>query len=50
MSATTNTIKGRAKEAVCVVTNNQRLKDEGWMDQVTGKIVNQLRRAGFSEK
>jgi hypothetical protein len=29
MSGTSDTIKGRAKEAAGVVTNNQRLKDEG---------------------
>jgi len=38
MSGTSDTIKGRAKEAVGVVTNNQRLKDEGRMDQATGKV------------
>jgi uncharacterized protein YjbJ (UPF0337 family) len=38
MSGTTDTIKGRAKEAVGVVTNNQRLKDEGRMDQATAKV------------
>jgi uncharacterized protein YjbJ (UPF0337 family) len=38
MSGTTGTVKGRAKEPVCVVTNNQRLKDEGRMDQATGKV------------
>jgi uncharacterized protein YjbJ (UPF0337 family) len=38
MSGTSDTIKGRTKEAVGVVTNNQRLKDEGRMDQATGKV------------
>jgi uncharacterized protein YjbJ (UPF0337 family) len=38
MSGTTDTVKGRAKEAVGVVTNNQRLKDEGRMDQAVGKV------------
>ena len=37
MSATTDKIKGRAKEAAGVVTNNQHLKDEGRLDQATGK-------------
>jgi len=38
MSGTTDTIKGRAKEAVGVVTDNQRLKDEGRTDQAIGKV------------
>jgi uncharacterized protein YjbJ (UPF0337 family) len=38
MSGTTDKIKGRAKEAVGVVTNNRRLKDEGRLDQATGKV------------
>ena len=38
MSGTTDKIKGRVKEAVGVVTDNQRLKDEGRMDQATGKV------------
>jgi uncharacterized protein YjbJ (UPF0337 family) len=38
MSGTTDKIKGRAKEAVGVVTNNQRLKNEGRLDQTTGKV------------
>lgn len=44
MSGTTDTIKGRAKEAVGVVTNNQRLKNEGRMDQATGKIKKAVER------
>lgn len=38
MSGTTDTVKGRAKEAVGVVTNDQKLKDEGRVDQVVGKV------------
>jgi uncharacterized protein YjbJ (UPF0337 family) len=38
MSGTTDKIKGRVKEAVGVLTDNQRLKDEGKLDQTTGKI------------
>ena len=38
MSGTIDKIKGRAKEAVGVVTNNRRLKDEGRLDQATGKV------------
>ena len=37
-SATTDKIKGRVKEAIGVVTDNQRLKDEGRTDQATGKV------------
>jgi len=38
MSGTTDKIKGRAKEAVGAVTGNQRLKQEGRMDQAAGKM------------
>ncbi len=38
MSGTSDTIKGRVKEAVGVLTDDQRLKDEGRLDQTTGKI------------
>jgi uncharacterized protein YjbJ (UPF0337 family) len=44
MSGTTDAVKGRAKEAVGVVTNNQRLKDEGRMDQATGKVKKAVER------
>jgi uncharacterized protein YjbJ (UPF0337 family) len=39
-----NRHKGRAKEAVGVVSNNQRLKDEGRMDQATGKVKKAVKR------
>ena len=38
MSGTSDTIKGRVKEAVGVLTDDQGLKDEGRLDQTTGKI------------
>jgi uncharacterized protein YjbJ (UPF0337 family) len=38
MSGTTDKIKGRVKEAVGVVTDDQRLKDEGRTDQAIGKV------------
>jgi uncharacterized protein YjbJ (UPF0337 family) len=38
VSGTTDKIKGRVKEAVGVVTDNQRLKDEGRTDQAVGKV------------
>jgi uncharacterized protein YjbJ (UPF0337 family) len=44
MSGTSDTIKGRAKEAVGVVTNNQRLKDAGRVDQATGKVKKAVER------
>lgn len=37
MAGTMDKIKGRLKEAVGVVTGNQRLKDQGRMDQATGQ-------------
>lgn len=40
MSGTTDQIKGRVKEAVGVLTNDNGLKAEGQMDQKTGKIKN----------
>jgi uncharacterized protein YjbJ (UPF0337 family) len=44
MSGTSDEIKGRAKEAVGVVTNNQKLKNEGRIDQATGKVKNAVDR------
>lgn len=38
MSGTSDTIKGRAKEAVGVLTKNQHLKNEGRIDQAAGKM------------
>ena len=38
MSGTTDQIKGRVKEAVGVLTNDDGLKAEGQLDQQTGKI------------
>ena len=38
MSGTTDKIKGRVKEAAGVLTDDQRLKDEGRLDQKVGKI------------
>jgi uncharacterized protein YjbJ (UPF0337 family) len=44
MSGTSDTIKGRAKEAVGVVMNNRRLKHEGQADQATGKVKKAVER------
>jgi len=38
MSGTTDKVKGRVKEAIGVLTNNDGLKVEGKLDQRTGKI------------
>ena len=38
MSGTSDKIKGRVKEAVRALTDDQRLKNEGRLDQTTGKI------------
>jgi uncharacterized protein YjbJ (UPF0337 family) len=38
MGSTTDKIKGRIKEAVGVITNNDRLKSEGQTDQVVGEV------------
>ena len=38
MGSTTDKIKGRVKEAVGVITDNDRLKREGQTDQVMGEV------------
>jgi uncharacterized protein YjbJ (UPF0337 family) len=38
MSGTSDKIKGRVKEAVGVLTDDRDLKNEGKLDQATGKI------------
>ncbi len=38
MGSTTDKIKGRIKEAVGVITDNDRLKSEGQTDQVMGEV------------
>ena len=44
MSGTSDKIKGRVKEAVGVLTDDQRLKREGKLDQTTGKIKKAVER------
>jgi uncharacterized protein YjbJ (UPF0337 family) len=44
MSGTSDQIKGRVKEAAGVLTDDQRLKDEGRLDQTTGKIKKTVER------
>jgi uncharacterized protein YjbJ (UPF0337 family) len=43
-SGTGDKIKGRVKEAVGVVTDNQRLKNEGRTDQAVGKVKKAVER------
>ena len=38
MGSTIDKIKGRIKEAVGVITDNDRLKSEGQTDQVVGEV------------
>ena len=38
MSGTSDTIKGRVKEAAGALTDDQRLKREGKLDQASGKL------------
>jgi uncharacterized protein YjbJ (UPF0337 family) len=38
MSGKVEEVKGRAKEAVGVMTNNERLKEKGKVEQASGKI------------
>jgi uncharacterized protein YjbJ (UPF0337 family) len=38
MGSTTDKIKGRIKEAVGVITDNDHLKSEGQTDQVVGEV------------
>jgi len=44
MSGTSDKIKGRVKEVVGVLTDDQRLKREGKLDQATGKIKEGVER------
>ena len=44
MSGTSDTIKGRVKEAVGALTGDQRLKNEGKLDQATGKVKGPVER------
>jgi uncharacterized protein YjbJ (UPF0337 family) len=44
MSGATDKIKGRVKEAVGALTDNQRLKDEGKVDEATGKLKTAVER------
>jgi len=43
-SGTSDKIKGRVKEAVGILTDDQRLKDQGKLDQATGKVKKAVER------
>ena len=43
-SGTSDKIKGRVEEAVGVLTDDRRLKDEGKLDQVTGTVKKAVER------
>ena len=43
-SGTSDKIKGRVKEAVGVLTDDQRLKDQGKLDQATGTLKKAVER------
>jgi len=43
-SGTSDEIKGRVEEAVGVLTDDQRVKDEGKLDQATGKVKKAVER------
>jgi uncharacterized protein YjbJ (UPF0337 family) len=45
MSRTSDKIKGRVKEAVGALTGSRRLKNEGKLNQATGKIKQVVERA-----
>jgi uncharacterized protein YjbJ (UPF0337 family) len=45
MGSTTDKVKGRIKEAVGVLTDNDRLKREGQTDQVVGEMKDTAERA-----
>ena len=50
MGSTTDKIKGRVKEAVGVLTANDRLKSEGQTDQVVGEVKEAAERAAEKVK
>ena len=50
MGSTTDKIKGRVKEAVGVLTANDRLKSEGQTDQVVGEVKEAAERVAEKVK
>jgi uncharacterized protein YjbJ (UPF0337 family) len=45
MGSTTDKIKGRVKETVGVITDNDRLKQEGRTDQAVGEVKEAVEKA-----
>jgi uncharacterized protein YjbJ (UPF0337 family) len=50
MSGKIDKIKGRIKEAVGVITDNDRLKSEGRLDQVVGEVKEKAERVAEKVK
>ena len=50
MGSKSDKIKGRIKEAVGALTDNDRLKREGQRDQVVGKVKDKVERAAEKVK
>ena len=50
MDGKIDTIKGRLKEAVGVLTDNDHLKREGQRDQVVGKVKDKVERVAEKVK
>ena len=49
-SGTIDKAKGRAKEAAGALTGNRKLKDEGKLDQATGKVKDVVDRVADKAK
>jgi len=50
MGSKSDKIKGRVKEAVGALTDNDRLKREGQRDQVVGKVKDKVERVAEKVK
>ena len=50
MGSKSDKIKGRIKEAVGALTDNDRLKSEGQRDQVVGKVKDKVERVAEKVK
>ena len=50
MGSKSDKIKGRVKEAVGALTDNDRLKSEGQRDQVVGKMKDKVERVAEKVK
>ena len=50
MSGKTDEVKGRIKEAAGALTGNDKLRDEGKIDQVVGKTKQAVQKAADTVK